>query len=157
VAPKSDENHILIVDDDRQVLGLVNQWLTRAGFVVVACDSFEAAKRQLAAQTPGVLIADIRLGAFNGLQLAILAKERDAQTIAFVMSAFDDASLRSEARLCGADFLPKPFTREQVVSAVRTAVDARKTTGDVVDSADNADAAPVAATPGAVSSSRLTT
>jgi len=157
MTPTSDGNYVLIVDDDRQVLGLVNQWLTRAGFVVVACESFETAKRQLAAQTPDVLIADIRLGAFNGLQLAILAKERAPHTAAFVMSAFDDASLRSEARLCGADFLPKPFTREQVVGAVRAAVDARQTTGDAVDTADTTDTARVVATPSAASSSRATT
>jgi DNA-binding NtrC family response regulator len=143
MTPTSDGNYVLIVDDDRQVLGLVNQWLTRAGFVVIACDSFEAAKRQLAARTPDVLIADVRLGAFNGLQLAILAKERAPHTAAFVMSAFDDASLRSEARLCGADFLPKPFTREQVVGAVQMAVNARQNTVDTP--------------PVAVSSTRLTT
>lgn len=151
---RSDGNYVLVVDDDRQVLGLVKQWLTRAGFTVVACDTFEAAKRQLAAQTPDVLIADVRLGAFNGLQLALLAKQRVPQTVAFVMSAFDDASLRSEALLCGAEFLPKPFTREQVVGAVRTAVDARQTTNDT---ADTAATAPVPATPGAVSTSRLQT
>ena len=154
MTPTPDGNYVLIVDDDRQVLSLVNQWLTRAGFVVVACDSFEAAKRQLAVQTPDVLIADIRLGAFNGLQLAILAKERAPQTIAFVMSAFDDASLRREALLCGAEFLPKPFTREQVVSAVRTAVDARQATSETVGAAETA---PVVASPSAASSSRVNT
>jgi DNA-binding NtrC family response regulator len=116
----STGKHVLIVDDDRAVLGLVEQWLTSAGYSVVACDRFETAKQQLADATPDVLLTDVRLGAFNGLQLVILAKEMGPHT-AVVMSAFDDPMLRKDANLCGAGYLAKPFTREQVLAALEEA------------------------------------
>jgi DNA-binding response OmpR family regulator len=112
---------VLIVDDDRAVLGLVKQWLTTAGYEVIACDRFETAKARLSADAPDILVTDVRLGAFNGLQLVILAKDTVPQTMALVMSAFDDPTLRAEARQCGARYLTKPFSRDQMLSAVQAA------------------------------------
>jgi len=121
VAASPDGKHVLIVDDDRAVLGLVEQWLTAAGYLVVACDRFETAKQHLTDGAPDVLLTDVRLGAFNGLQLVILAKEQGSHTMALVMSAFDDPALRKDAMQCGASYLPKPFSREQVLAAVQAA------------------------------------
>jgi len=112
---------VLVVDDDRAVLGLIVHWLTAAGFSVVACDGFEAAKQSLSATLPDVLLTDVRLGAFNGLQLVIFAKERGPQTTTVVMSAYDDPALKKEALVCGAAYITKPFTREQVLAAVANA------------------------------------
>ena len=112
---------VLIVDDDRAVLGLVKLWLTGAGYDVIACDRFETAKAHLSSDMPDVLVTDVRLGAFNGLQLVILAKDYGPQTNALVMSAFDDPTLRAEARQCGASYLTKPFSRDQMLSAVQAA------------------------------------
>jgi DNA-binding NtrC family response regulator len=126
-----NQAHVLVVDDDRQILTLLQHWLTKAGYSVIACDSFESAKRQLTTRPPEVLLADVRLGLFNGLQLAILARGVGPRMITFVMSAFDDASLRREATLCGAAFLHKPFTREEVVGAVAAALSAAAALPDV--------------------------
>jgi len=113
--------HALVVDDDRALFGLIQQWLASEGYTVIACDRFEAAKQELAGTVPDVLLTDVRLGAFNGLQLVILAKGREPQTVALVTSAFDHSALRKEAQQCGAGYLPKPFTREQVLAAVHAA------------------------------------
>jgi DNA-binding response OmpR family regulator len=113
--------HALIVDDDRALLGLVREWLAGAGYTVVVCDRYETAKEQLTGGVPELLLTDVRLGAFNGLQLVILAKERVPQTVALVMSGFDHSALRKEALKCGASYLPKPVTREQVLAAVQAA------------------------------------
>jgi DNA-binding response OmpR family regulator len=113
-----DGKQVLIVDDDRALLSLVEQWLTGAGYSVVACHEYETAKQHLAQATPDILLTDVRLGAFNGLQLVILAKEQGPQTVVVVMSAFDDPMLHKEAVECGAGYLTKPFTRDQVLVAL---------------------------------------
>ena len=109
---------VLLVDDDGSLLRLVSQWLTHGGFSVVACDTFEAAKKQLVQSPPDILLTDLRLGAFNGLQLVILAKEQHPQTVSIVMSAFDDPTLREEAERCGAQYLLKPFTSQAVLDSL---------------------------------------
>lgn len=112
---------VLLVDDDPAVLSLVEQWLTSAGYSVVACDRYETAKRHLEDAHPHLLVTDVRLGAFNGLQLVILAKERTASVGAVVMSAYDDPMLRKEANQCGAGYLNKPCSRDEVLAAVSEA------------------------------------
>jgi len=109
----------LIVEDDDAVRVMLERWLIEDGYAVVTCASFEAAKARVAAAPPDVLLTDVRLGAFNGLQLAILAKQHREDTLAIVVTAFDDTSLRREAALCGALYLLKPFTIEELRESMR--------------------------------------
>jgi YesN/AraC family two-component response regulator len=51
----------------------------------------------------------------------ILAKEQGPDTVAVVMSAFDDSLLHKEATQCGAGYLAKPFTREEVLASLGNA------------------------------------
>jgi DNA-binding NtrC family response regulator len=109
---------VLVVDDDRSLLTLIERMLAAGGYIVDVCASFEDAKQAITMSAPDVLVTDVRLGAFNGLQLVILAKELHPQTIAVVMSAYDDVALRKEALQCGAAYLQKPFTVEAIFNSV---------------------------------------
>ena len=114
----SGNKHVLVVDDDRSLLRLIETWLTTGGYAVDICASFEDAKERLTHTSPDVLLTDVRLGAFNGLQLVILAKEQHPETVAVVMSAYDDPTLRREATQCGAAYLQKPFTGEAILNSL---------------------------------------
>jgi two-component system phosphate regulon response regulator OmpR len=118
VTPSEESKQILVVDDDPAVLRVVQRWLMAAGYDVTACERFESAKEYLAGHTPDILLTDVRLGAFNGLQLVIHAKERGSNMTVVVMSAFDDPALRREADHCGAAYLTKPFTHEEMLAAL---------------------------------------
>lgn len=108
----------LVVDDDQQFLGLMDGWLTAAGYDVVACCRYEEARTYLAAHHPTVLIANVRLGAFNGLHLVLIAKDTDPATRAVVLSMHDDTVLRREARALGASYLVKPITSGQLLESL---------------------------------------
>ena len=114
----TDGKRVLVVDDDQSLLRMIEQMLTAGGYAVELCSSFEAAKHRLTHSPPDVLLTDVRLGAFNGLQLVILAKELSPSTTAIVMSAYDDVTLRKEASHCGASYLQKPFTGEAIFSSL---------------------------------------
>ena len=60
---------VLIVDDDDATRSGVQKLLQRAGFEAVATSTFEDGRRALKDGSFDLLIADVRLGAFNGLQL----------------------------------------------------------------------------------------
>jgi DNA-binding response OmpR family regulator len=107
--------HVLLVDDDPTLLGLLELWLVEAGYSVAACERFEDAREQLERRPPDFLVTDVRLGAFNGLQLAILAKAASPATVVLVVSAYDDPTLRLEASRCGAMFMTKPFCNDDVL------------------------------------------
>ena len=82
---------VLLVDDEPEVVHTLRAVLESAGYRTLAATSFEDGKRLLATTPPpAVLITDIRLGMFNGLQLAVL---RPPTTGVIVISGFLDRTL----------------------------------------------------------------
>jgi len=110
---------LLIVDDDPSVLEPLSRYLAESGFHVASSRVFDEAKHHIATVRPDIVITDVRLGAFNGLQLAILARDvrPDAQVI--VISGFDDPVLKEEARRIGATYLVKPVGGRALVDVLR--------------------------------------
>jgi len=101
---------VLIVDDDPATrLGLC-ELLEHAGYDCVAVDSFEIARSLLRTAPPDVLITDVRLGDYNGLQLLI-----QSSVPAIVISGFPDPVLRSDAEHFGASYLAKPINPSVVL------------------------------------------
>jgi CheY-like chemotaxis protein len=107
---------ILIVDDHRVTrLGLA-EMLADAGYSVVTSGNFQEARRILREDPPDLLIADVRLGSFNGLQLVISGQKR---VPAIVITGYADPVLEAEARRSGADYLVKPFDPERLLTIIR--------------------------------------
>lgn len=96
---------LVVEDDDAARAGLI-RLISSRGHQVFAASTFEDGKRLLKTHRPDVLITDIRLGAFNGLQLLLGDSEH---TQAIVATAFSDPVLEAEARKLGAHFLLKPI------------------------------------------------
>ena len=110
---------LLIVDDDVALLKALSRFLSDSGYNVVACSTFEGAKLQIAAVRPDIVITDVRLGAFNGLQLALLARDVRPDTRLLVFSGFDDPVLKEEARRIGATYLVKPVSGQGLLRELR--------------------------------------
>lgn len=107
--------HVLIVDDESPVLDAIRAAFERAGRTVTACRTFKEAREQLSTSSFDALVTDIRLGAFNGIQLAIIARHLDPDMAIVVFSGIDDPVLREEADKIGAPFLLKPVTSERLL------------------------------------------
>jgi two-component system response regulator RegA len=106
---------ILVVDDDLDYLALTKEVLEGGGYEVLLASTFEEGRRALREDTPDLLIADVRLGAFNGLQLIATG---NARVPAIVVSGFDDFVLQAEARAFGADYLVKPVTAASLLDVI---------------------------------------
>jgi DNA-binding NtrC family response regulator len=118
VSASSSRKTVLIVDSDPACLEAVSTWLTEAGYFVVALADFAGSKRHLASADVDVLVTDVRLGLFNGLQLVILGKMKHPDMTAVVLTRFDDPVLRREAMAASAAFLLKPITASQLLNAI---------------------------------------
>lgn len=117
--PPVSSRSILIVDDDLSLLDALERALTQAGQRrVVALGSFADARRALHTERFDVLITDVRLGAFNGLQLAVLGRDQNPDIQLIVFSGFDDPVLRQEAERLGAVYLVKPVTSRQLLELI---------------------------------------
>lgn len=104
-----------MVDDQPSILDGVQLLLEGAGHDVTACSTFVEARRALLSGDYDVLLTDIRLGAFNGLQLAVIARQRDPHIRIAVFSGTDDAVLREEACRVSAAYLLKPVIGQRLL------------------------------------------
>jgi DNA-binding response OmpR family regulator len=64
---------ILLVEDDAATRSGLSMLLERAGYDVIATTGVPEGQRVLDEAPPDLLIADVRLGAFNRLQLLAMA------------------------------------------------------------------------------------
>ena len=110
--------HLLIVDDDRATIDGLAELLEGAGFECDGATSFEAAIVAMRTSPPHVLVTDVRLQGFNGLQLV---RRRPAGTYAIVMAGFPDPVLETEAVRLGAPFLVKPLETQQLLELLKRA------------------------------------
>ncbi len=116
---------LLLVDDDLSLLGALSRFLADSGFQVVPCSTFEDAKREIGTLRPDILVTDVRLGAFNGLQLALLARDVRQDVRVVVFSGYDDPVLKEEARRIGASYLVKPVSGHTLAEELRATASGR--------------------------------
>jgi DNA-binding response OmpR family regulator len=113
--PSHKGQRVLLVDDEPRLLEAMKMAFEAAGRDVAACRTFEEARNRLLGEKFHCLIADVRLGAFNGLQLAVIARDRNPDMGIIMFSGFDDPVLREEAANLRATYLVKPVTAERLL------------------------------------------
>jgi DNA-binding response OmpR family regulator len=106
---------VMIVDDEPDVLETLAELVAGGGYTVETRESFEDARKDITNDPPDILVTDVRLGAFNGLQLAVLMRALRPDSPIVVLSAFDDPTLRLEAAHCQATYLTKPVSRKELL------------------------------------------
>lgn len=110
--------HAFVVDDNPQMVSIASRWLAQAGYSVATSSDFGDAVNNLQSEHADTFLIDVRLGAFNGLQLALRARENCPDAKIVVMSAWDDPVLKKEAADCGASYIVKPFNQSQLLEAI---------------------------------------
>jgi len=117
--PAAKRPHVLVVDDDDDVLGYCRSVLANAGAVVDAVQDSSKLRDMLpAGGSYDLVLLDIFMPGMNGIELLrrFSADVRNCASRMYVVSASDDEELRAEARRCGADgFLKKPLHRKALL------------------------------------------
>ena len=106
---------ILIVEDDRATRMGLQELLRQAGYEAIVAADFRAGRRALEDERPDLLIADLRLEGFNGLQL-LHVNPHPIPTI--IVTGFPDDVLQAEAVRMGAEYLVKPVPPPVLLGAV---------------------------------------
>ena len=106
---------VLIVEDNDATRTGLSELLKRAGYETQATRSFEEGSRAMRDDAPDLLIADVRLGPYNGLQLLVTSPKR-IPTI--IMTGFPDPVLEADAHHLGAQFILKPVAPAALLSLV---------------------------------------
>ena len=108
---------ILILEDDPDVAGIYARVLRAEGNDVTVCTRFEEARQQLKTIHPDAVLTDVRVGEYNGLQLAMLFRTYSPQGRVVVITGYDDKAIRKEVEHLDGEFMLKPVDLSQLRSA----------------------------------------
>ncbi len=113
-----DGRHLLLVEDDPNILTATAQLLEADGFRVESASSGEEAI-ELVDRSPqpfDVLVSDVVMTGMSGARLADLLTVRQPWLKVVLMSGYDQATV--EANGVVGEILPKPFTLEEIRRAI---------------------------------------
>jgi twitching motility two-component system response regulator PilG len=113
---------VLVIDDSNTIRRSAEVFLTQAGYSVLLAEDGFAALTQIAEHHPDIIFVDVMMPRLDGYQACALIKRspKFRSTPVIMLSSKDGIFDRARGRLVGSDeYLTKPFTREDLVRAVR--------------------------------------
>lgn len=110
-----DEAHLLIVDDDERIRGLLAKFLLRAGFLVTTARDAAHARRLLAGLEFDLIVLDVMMPGEDGITLCRDLRRRIATPI-LLLTAKAETDDRIAGFEAGADdYLAKPFEPKELL------------------------------------------
>jgi CheY-like chemotaxis protein len=113
---------ILVLDDDENaLLGLV-EMLRDADYAVTGASRYEEAKQLLARHAFDLLVSDVRLRGFNGLNLVKTCRADHPDMAVIIISGYDEPLMTLEANRYQALFVQKPIRPAAFLDTVASAL-----------------------------------
>jgi two-component system phosphate regulon response regulator OmpR len=136
---RDETPHILVVDDDTRLRGLLRKYLMDQGFRVTVAASARDARRQLVALDFDLIVLDRMMPGEDGLSLTrSLRAERDIPIL--MLTAMAEIGARIDGLEAGVDdYLPKPFEPRELLLRIRTILRRTATPAQAQADADAAD------------------
>ncbi|KAB8321311.1 response regulator [Tolypothrix campylonemoides VB511288] len=117
----TDEAKIMVVDDDAVVLNHVKSLLLPLGFQVTTLQQPQNFWKELETFSPELLILDIEMPNFNGIELCQVVRtdSRWNQLPVLFLSVHSDAKIVRQVYAVGADdYLRKPIVEQELITRV---------------------------------------
>lgn len=118
---------ILVIDDDRIILEMLNLALGKADYQVIPAPDGEEGLRLFREEKPDLVIADIAMPGIDGYQVVSQIREierGERRTPVIILTAHEQSVMRAYAEELGADlYLTKPVTPRQLVEHIKKLVE----------------------------------
>src|SRR6266545_4010365 len=109
---------LLVVDDDRRLLGILEKGFALRGYDVVAVSDSAEALDYLENQPPDLVVLDIMMPGLDGLRLCRLIRRQTLVPI-IMLTARDSVPEKVQGLEAGADdYLVKPFVFDELAARV---------------------------------------
>lgn len=117
---------VLVVDDDKDLLTAVAEWLTIQKYENRTANSADEAKTILERWTPDVVLSDIRMPGTDGIELLKYISDKYHEIPVILITGHGDIPIAVEAIQIGAyDFIEKPYNPDHLASVLARAVEKR--------------------------------
>lgn len=127
------KEHILIVEDDEDILELIKYNLTKDGYKISFEMSGEGALSFLSAKTPDLILLDIMLPEIDGLEVCRTIKaDSNLKVIPIIMltAKGEEADIVSGLEMGADDYITKPFSPKVLIARIKTVL-RRKSKADI--------------------------
>jgi len=112
--------NVLVVDDDEHLVVAITELLRDAGYETKAAyDGHLAIQRLSTAYAPDVIVLDLAMPMVSGFEVLNCMRQHDIQIPVVLATLEDDVRAADVGAVVK---LSKPFTREQLLDAVATAL-----------------------------------
>lgn len=131
-AQTEETTRILVMEDDVNIAKGLATVLADEEYEVQVANDGQTALDAFKNQDFDLLIADIRLPDMNGLDVIKQVRRHTPDTKIIVITGFVSTSVAVDAMQSGVtDFLPKPFSENQILKSVRTTLKTNENDGDI--------------------------
>ncbi len=113
--PDPGDSHLLVVDDDERIRGLLQKYLIRQGFMVTAARDAAQARRLLQGLSFDLIVLDVMMPGEDGISLTAWLRKLSPVPV-ILLTARGEARDRIAGLEAGADdYIPKPFEPRELV------------------------------------------
>jgi len=121
---KTDNRHVLIIDDERPVLMTLEALLKRHGYQVDTAPTAAQGLKVLKSKSPTLVLLDLRLPDADGLEMLDRIKNELPAVQVIILTAHDSLHNAIESIKRGAfHFISKPYAPEELLSLVEKALE----------------------------------
>ena len=121
---KTDNRHVLIIDDERPVLMTLEALLKRRGYEVDTAPTAAQGLKVLKSKSPPLILLDLRLPDADGLEMLDRIKNELPEVPVIILTAHDSLHNAIESIKRGAfHFISKPYAPEELLSLVEKALE----------------------------------
>ncbi|MDQ3930284.1 MAG: response regulator transcription factor [Chloroflexota bacterium] len=113
---------ILVVDDEPGIVGIVRDYLDRAGFRVLTAGDGEQALRLARLERPSLMVLDLMLPGMDGLDITRAMRSDPALRklpVIMLTARVEEADRLVGLELGADDYVTKPFSPRELVARVR--------------------------------------
>jgi PAS domain S-box-containing protein len=119
-----DDIHLLVVDDERIIREGAERILKKEGWNVRTAENGEQGLELIRGETFHILLLDLMMPGVSGMEVLKEVRESQPQLHVIVVTGYATVENAVEAMKNGAyDFIPKPFTPDQLRIVVRRALE----------------------------------
>jgi two-component system, OmpR family, response regulator len=115
-----DAPKILLVDDETTLREPLGEYLTGQGFAVTEADSAAAARSELTAMRPDLVLLDVMMPGEDGLSLCRHLVETRGLPVIFLTARGEAMDRILGLELGADDYVVKPFEPRELVARIRT-------------------------------------